>query len=136
MANARGQYGQTGGGEAGGGEIFVHADLDGPGRIQHRNPGIVKPVEHVHAKDHLLQRAGRHGADQNAVEVSQRIGRTSDPSMDTAKVDRDGVMVQQCGCALQVANMPTSAGRQNGDVHRFPSPFFGPILSRWRKRNA
>jgi hypothetical protein len=66
-------------------------------------------VKHVHAKDHLFQRAGRHGADDDGIIAGQAIGRRGQGGMNAAKVNKVGNVPLSTGGTLQVADVPALA---------------------------
>jgi hypothetical protein len=72
-------------------------------------------MQHVHAKDHLLQRAGRHGADQRRITVRKWPKRSRDSGAYAAKIDDDDFMPPPEGSAAEVAHMPAIATGQKGD---------------------
>ncbi len=68
LADDGGRHAQAGRLQQGRGQVLVHANLDGPRRIEDADAGRLEPVQQVHAEDDVLQRPRRHGADQDAVE--------------------------------------------------------------------
>ena len=66
---------QAGRFQPGAGQVLVHAGFDRGRRIEDADAAGLQPMQHVHAEDDLLQRARRHGADQDAVEAGQRPSR-------------------------------------------------------------
>src|SRR5207253_10310311 len=51
------------------------------------------------------------------VEAGQRVGRVGDAGADAAEVHRNGLVAQMGGRALEVAHVPTRAGREDCKTH-------------------
>src|SRR5262249_22511788 len=56
---------QASGGEAGGAEVFIDARFQRLGRVHDNGAIRGTALQHIHTKDDLLQRSGRHGADED-----------------------------------------------------------------------
>ena len=57
--------------QLGRGQKLIDGRFDRAGRIDDDSAGRFIAAEAVHAKDDLLQRAGRHGADEDGVELAE-----------------------------------------------------------------
>ena len=124
LADDGGRHAQPGGLQQGRGQVLVHADFDGPRRIEDADAGRLEPVQQVHAEDDLLQRTRRHRANQDAVErgkgepgrVSARR-RSAHGRDDAAEIDGGRFMAERGGGTMQVADVPAVAGREQSDAH-------------------
>ena len=146
LTDDRRRHAQAGRLQQGRGQVLVHTDFDGPRRVEDADAGRLEPVQQVHAEDDVLQRPRRHGADQDGVErgqgepgrVSARSlgepGRVSARSLgepgrvsarsrsghrrgDAAEIDCGRLVAERGGGAVQVADVPTVAGREESDAH-------------------
>src|SRR5262249_30568694 len=69
-----------------GSEVLVHAHLQRPRRVEHGHAAQLQAVQHVHAKDDLLQRSWRHCPHDRSIEAGQQVRGASDGGTDAAEV--------------------------------------------------
>ncbi len=94
LADHGGRHGQAGRLEQGRRQILVHTGFDGTRGIEDDDAASLQPMQQVHAKDDLLQRAGRHGPHQHAIKGSERIGSDGNPGGNAAEIDGDGFVAK------------------------------------------
>ncbi len=121
-------------------QVLVNGCLDGPGRIQHRNPERREPMQRIHPKNDLLQASRRHHPHQHAVGRRQiqsaNLNRRGDFALilieqffihgdrcrDCGKRNCVKRNVESAGGALEVGDMPARARDQSDQgPHAFMS---------------
>ena len=102
-------------------QVLVHARFHGPRRVQHRHPGRGRRVQQVHAEHDLLQRPGRHRADDHAVvpgERAERWTRVRATRGQPAEVEHVRRVTQFGRGPQKVLDVPAGAAGNDGDPHQ------------------
>jgi hypothetical protein len=74
-------------------------------------------VQKIHAEDDLFERTWRHGADKDAVEVSQPFRSVSHTGGQATEIDGDGIVPEPDRGTPEIADVPAIAGREEGYAH-------------------
>ena len=72
--------------QASAGQVFVHACLESPRRVQDRHASRLESVQHVHSENHLLEGSWRHRPDHDGVKARQGIWSSRHTRRDAPKI--------------------------------------------------
>src|SRR5262249_6604185 len=108
---------QTGIAQSRGRQVLVYARLQSQRWIQHSSSCGLNALQGIHAKDDLLQGAGRHGPHQNCLERMKCSGLIWHGRLNATEIDQCGAMSKLTSSTLQVARVPTVSASENAKMH-------------------